>query len=50
MIVVTLATSEYAGKSRELLNTLDRGLPKGKLDSIAESASVNLFFQHGGQI
>jgi hypothetical protein len=81
MIVVTLATSEYAGKSRELLNTLDRGLPKGKLDSIAENddqsvvsytfsrldkdrllelrgeissvaegASVNLFFQHGGQI
>jgi len=30
--------------------TLDRGLPKGKLDSIAENASVNLFFQHGGQI
>lgn len=37
MIVVTLPTSEYARKSKELLDVLEGGLPRGRIDSISEN-------------
>ncbi len=36
MIVVTLPSSDYARKSQELLDALDAGLPRGRIDSISE--------------
>ena len=37
MIVVSLPTSDYARKSKELLDALEAGLPKGRIDSISEN-------------
>jgi hypothetical protein len=37
MVVITLPAREYSQKSGELLATLEKSLPKGKIDSISES-------------
>jgi hypothetical protein len=37
MVVVTLPSSDYAQKSKELLDLLESGLPRGRIDSISEN-------------
>ncbi len=37
MVVVTLPTSDYARKSKELLDALEASLPRGRIDSISEN-------------